>query len=472
VIPESPQPEKRPIVVNTASVEALNSVVGIGRTLAERIVAYRQEHGPFSALSELIDVPGIGPAVLRRIADQLTVGESAPVAAEAEPPPATEPPQEGETPTAEEAKEAPPEPGEPPEEMVEQVEEPPDEAIEEPEQVKELPVAAEAEQVKEATPVEEQPAQEPTQEQELAQPEPIAAEAEAEPEPEPPAEPVVQEEPKPVERVGEAVEPTPAEVEEAPAEPAPKEEAPVAAEVRRKQPPQPEPPHRRRVFWHDFWLVLLGGLAGVALTVIVTVIWTGTLDFAPRSEMEALSRNLDTMQSNHEQAWQRIDAITLGTEELGARVAELEKLTGRVDSLESALDQAQSEIEKTQGDLAQTQDSVDELSKELASLSEKVIEELVYLGNRVDKTEDDLAALSASFGRLEEAFGVVQVRVQQFDAFFTALRDLLLDLEGLPGQPAKAKSMYERRPTLRPTVTSQMRVPTPTPAAYPTVTKE
>lgn len=40
---------------------------GIGETLAGRIVEYRQEHGPFSSVDDLLAIPGIGEGVVDRI---------------------------------------------------------------------------------------------------------------------------------------------------------------------------------------------------------------------------------------------------------------------------------------------------------------------------------------------------------------------------------------------------------------------
>jgi len=45
-------------------VEELMELPGIGPVLARRIVAYREEHGPFASLEELLRVPGIGEETL------------------------------------------------------------------------------------------------------------------------------------------------------------------------------------------------------------------------------------------------------------------------------------------------------------------------------------------------------------------------------------------------------------------------
>ena len=44
---------------------------GIGPTLSERIVAYREEYGNFASLDELIKVDGIGTKTLERIRSRL-----------------------------------------------------------------------------------------------------------------------------------------------------------------------------------------------------------------------------------------------------------------------------------------------------------------------------------------------------------------------------------------------------------------
>ena len=49
-----------PVNVNKADRETLCTLPGIGSALADRILAYRQEHGPFRQLPELMNVRGIG----------------------------------------------------------------------------------------------------------------------------------------------------------------------------------------------------------------------------------------------------------------------------------------------------------------------------------------------------------------------------------------------------------------------------
>jgi len=61
------------INLNTASAEALTELPGIGEVLADRIVAHREEHGPFGSLSELKTINGIGDALVERIRDLVTL---------------------------------------------------------------------------------------------------------------------------------------------------------------------------------------------------------------------------------------------------------------------------------------------------------------------------------------------------------------------------------------------------------------
>jgi competence protein ComEA len=55
--------------LNTATDAELDSLPGIGPSLAKAIVAFREAHGPFGTPDELLDVPGIGPAKLAGLRD-------------------------------------------------------------------------------------------------------------------------------------------------------------------------------------------------------------------------------------------------------------------------------------------------------------------------------------------------------------------------------------------------------------------
>lgn len=61
--------------VNTATVEELETLPGIGPVLAQAIVAYRESRGPFASVDELVLVSGIGPGTLDKLRDRVTVGQ-------------------------------------------------------------------------------------------------------------------------------------------------------------------------------------------------------------------------------------------------------------------------------------------------------------------------------------------------------------------------------------------------------------
>lgn len=61
------------ININTASAAELMSLNGIGEAKAANIIAYREEHGKFLAVEELMNVDGIGEGVYAKVQDKITV---------------------------------------------------------------------------------------------------------------------------------------------------------------------------------------------------------------------------------------------------------------------------------------------------------------------------------------------------------------------------------------------------------------
>ncbi|MFT4234150.1 MAG: ComEA family DNA-binding protein [Microbacterium sp.] len=59
--------------INTADEAALEELPGIGPALAGRIVAWREDNGPFGAVDDLLAVTGIGPKLLEGLRDAVTV---------------------------------------------------------------------------------------------------------------------------------------------------------------------------------------------------------------------------------------------------------------------------------------------------------------------------------------------------------------------------------------------------------------
>lgn len=61
------------VAVNRATPSELQSLPGVGPVLAERIVSYRDENGPFREVEDLLDVPGIGESKLSSLRDLVRV---------------------------------------------------------------------------------------------------------------------------------------------------------------------------------------------------------------------------------------------------------------------------------------------------------------------------------------------------------------------------------------------------------------
>lgn len=69
--PETPGSGK--IDLNHATAEQLQTLPGIGEVLSARIVAYREAHGGFTSITELLEVPGIGEKTFAKIQNQIEV---------------------------------------------------------------------------------------------------------------------------------------------------------------------------------------------------------------------------------------------------------------------------------------------------------------------------------------------------------------------------------------------------------------
>lgn len=63
-----------PVDINTADAETLATAIsGAGAKRAEAIVEYRERHGPFGSVDDLVNVQGIGPKTVEKNRANLTV---------------------------------------------------------------------------------------------------------------------------------------------------------------------------------------------------------------------------------------------------------------------------------------------------------------------------------------------------------------------------------------------------------------
>ena len=70
--PGGPAAPSAPLDLNTATLEQLDALPGVGEVTANRIIAYRSAH-PFTAVDELLEVPGIGQRRFEQLKDLVTV---------------------------------------------------------------------------------------------------------------------------------------------------------------------------------------------------------------------------------------------------------------------------------------------------------------------------------------------------------------------------------------------------------------
>jgi len=70
---QSKEPPVHLININTARVEELENLPGIGPSIARKIIKYREHQGHFSQIEDIMMVPGIGPSTFRRIKNLITV---------------------------------------------------------------------------------------------------------------------------------------------------------------------------------------------------------------------------------------------------------------------------------------------------------------------------------------------------------------------------------------------------------------
>jgi competence protein ComEA len=74
--PKASASEARPVDLNTADSSALESVPGIGKSLSQRILAFREKNGPFQSVDDLLKVQGVGEKSIQKLRPYLTVSKA------------------------------------------------------------------------------------------------------------------------------------------------------------------------------------------------------------------------------------------------------------------------------------------------------------------------------------------------------------------------------------------------------------
>ena len=72
-VAEAEEPSDGRINLNTATAEQLMTLPGIGSSKAESIIAYREEHGAFRDITELMQIPGIKEGVFSKLKEKVKV---------------------------------------------------------------------------------------------------------------------------------------------------------------------------------------------------------------------------------------------------------------------------------------------------------------------------------------------------------------------------------------------------------------
>jgi len=61
--------------INTATLQELDTLPGVGPSRAQAIIQYREQNGPYMRVEDVLNVPGIGPATYEKIKDLVKVNE-------------------------------------------------------------------------------------------------------------------------------------------------------------------------------------------------------------------------------------------------------------------------------------------------------------------------------------------------------------------------------------------------------------
>ncbi|NLT74824.1 MAG: hypothetical protein GXX94_11655 [Chloroflexi bacterium] len=182
----------------------------------------------------------------------------------------------------------------------------------------------------------------------------------------------------------------------------------------------------KRRSWHDIGLIALGGLLGILGTLLVFGALGGTLRYAPRSLVGALSDNMATMQQNQETTWTELQSLAERSATLEARITALEDLRSRVSAIEE-------DAAARQAQLSVLGDNLKGLSSDLAELEMRHSALIAGVEGRLDDQESALALFEQSIDDMQGQVSSMEERLVRYQGFFDGLMELLRELSGEEG---------------------------------------
>jgi competence ComEA-like helix-hairpin-helix protein len=343
------------IDLNSAVAEELTQLPGIGSTLAERIIAYRETIHPFEEPAQIAAVSGIGERTYSKMANKLAVG----------------PAQEDLASNVEDSEEEAEEEGGAPEGA----------------EVQEIAVPR-GESISKAGPDLKEPASEERWPEAGEETPEMPEEGRSVDEERPAPEVAEEDESDEEERAG----------AEAAAEKQRSRKAP--AEERGLPAPSSEQVARSRSLWSRLswlWTAMLGGLLGGLLGMIFTLVVfagvNGSLDIAHSRAVLSIESRIDDLTAD-------VDALQGGVAGLRRRLDALEGLTTRMDDVESAVDDLREETTDLSGRTELLEEDVAAVSEEVEVLSDAV----ATLQEQAGRTRDFFLRLQRM---LNDLFGEV-----------------------------------------------------------------
>lgn len=179
-------------------------------------------------------------------------------------------------------------------------------------------------------------------------------------------------------------------------------------------------------------IVFLSTLLGIAISLGVIYSYNGTLDFSKHRDTVALKAQAEKLQRASASLGLDLEAIVVRVEDLEEKVEGFEELKKDVDSLKT---------------------DVGDLSKDVKSLKTDVSDlnrDVEMLQTDVGDLQKDVEALRTDVSELQKDVELVRQEAARVNSFLDALRDLLIETQGVP-IPAPTPTPSTPAPTSTPT---------------------